>query len=152
MYIDGNQERISRKDTFTGQHIYTPITGVAVHINAYNFPCWGMLEKLAPCIIAGVPAIVKPGSQTAFLTELMVKHIVESNILPAGAIQLICGSTGDLLNHMTYQDLVSFTGSAATGLKLKQHPVVAKEATRFMMEADSLNCSILGKDLSLIHI
>lgn len=147
VYIDGNQERISRKGTFTGQHIYTPITGVAVHINAYNFPCWGMLEKLAPCIIAGVPAIVKPGSQTAFLTELMVKHIVESNILPAGAIQLICGSTGDLLNHMTYQDLVSFTGSAATGLKLKQHPVVAKEATRFMMEADSLNCSILGKDV-----
>ena len=147
VYVDGNQERISRNGTFTGQHIYTPITGVAVHINAYNFPCWGMLEKLAPCIIAGVPAIVKPGSQTAFLTELMVKHIIESGILPAGSLQLICGSTGDLLDHMTYQDVVSFTGSAATGLKLKQHPVIAREATRFMMEADSLNCSILGNDV-----
>jgi len=147
VYIDGDMERLSREGTFIGQHIYTPIQGVAIQINAFNFPCWGMLEKLAPAIIAGVPSIVKPGSQTAFLTELMVRHIIESNILPAGALQLICGSTGDLLDHMTYEDVVGFTGSAATGLMLKQHPVIARENTRFVMEADSLNCSILGTDV-----
>ncbi len=147
VYIDGEQERLSRNGTFIGQHIYTPLQGVAVQINAFNFPCWGMLEKLAPSIVAGVPSIIKPGSQTAFLTELMVKHIVESGILPAGAIQLICGSVGDLLDHMTYEDVVGFTGSASTGLMLKQHPVIARENTRFVMEADSLNCSILGSDV-----
>ena len=147
VYIDGGMERLSREGTFIGQHIYTPLQGVAVQINAFNFPCWGMLEKLSPAIIAGVPSIVKPGSQTAFLTELMVRHIIESDILPAGALQLICGSTGDLLDHMTYEDVVGFTGSASTGLMLKQHPVIAKENTRFVMEADSLNCSILGTDV-----
>ncbi len=147
IYIDGNQENLSRNGTFTGQHIYTPLRGVAVHINAYNFPCWGMLEKLAPALVAGVPCIVKPGSQTAFLTELMVQHMVESKILPAGAIQLICGGVGDLLDHLTYEDIVSFTGSAVTGLKLKQHPVIASQCTRFVMEADSLNCCILGSDV-----
>jgi len=147
IYIDGQQESLSRHGTFTGQHIYTPIRGVAVHINAYNFPCWGMLEKLAPALVAGVPCIIKPGSQTAFLTEIMVQHMVQSEILPAGAIQLICGGVGDLLDHLTYEDIVSFTGSAATGLKLKQHPVIAKQSTRFVMEADSLNCCILGSDV-----
>ena len=147
VFIDGTQEKLSRAGSFTGQHIYTALQGVAVHINAYNFPCWGMLEKFAPAFIAGMPAIVKPGSQTAFLTELMVKHIVESGILPDGSIQLVCGSTGDLLDHMTYQDVVSFTGSASTGLKLKQNPVIASANTRFVMEADSLNCSILGSDV-----
>jgi oxepin-CoA hydrolase/3-oxo-5,6-dehydrosuberyl-CoA semialdehyde dehydrogenase len=147
VYLDGDLERLSRNGTFIGQHIYTPILGVAVHINAYNFPCWGMLEKLAPAIVAGVPCIIKPGSQTAFLTELMVKHMVDSGVLPAGAIQLICGSTGDLLDHMNYQDLVSFTGSASTGLMLKKNDVIASENTRFVMEADSLNCSILGNDV-----
>lgn len=147
VYIDGGVERLSRNGTFLGQHIYTPIQGVAVHINAYNFPCWGMLEKLAPAIVAGVPCIIKPGSQTAFLTELMVKHMVESGVLPAGAIQLICGSTGDLLDQLNYQDLVSFTGSASTGMMLKQNATIASENTRFVMEADSLNCSILGKDV-----
>lgn len=147
VYLDGDLERLSRNGTFIGQHIYTPILGVAVQINAYNFPCWGMLEKLAPAIVAGVPCIIKPGSQTAFLTELMVKHMVESGVLPAGAIQLICGSTGDLLDHMTYQDLVSFTGSASTGLMLKKNDAIASENTRFVMEADSLNCSILGTDV-----
>ncbi|MGB0846954.1 MAG: phenylacetic acid degradation bifunctional protein PaaZ [Thiolinea sp.] len=144
---DGGQEQISRNGTFTAQHIYTPITGVAVQINAFNFPCWGMLEKLAPTFLAGVPTIVKPASQTAYLTELMVKHIIESGILPEGALQLVCGSTGDLLNHMTYQDAVSFTGSASTGIKLKQTPAIVENATRFFMEADSLNCSILGRDV-----
>ena len=147
IYIDGKQENLSRNGTFTGQHIYTPVRGVAVHINAYNFPCWGMLEKLAPALVAGVPCIIKPGGQTAFLTELMVRHMVESEILPTGAIQLICGDVGDLLNHLTYEDIVSFTGSAATGIKLKQHPVIAKQCTRFVMEADSLNCCILGSDV-----
>ena len=147
VYIDGGVERLSKNGTFLGQHIYTPIQGVAVHINAYNFPCWGMLEKFAPAIVAGVPCIVKPASQTAFLTELVVKHMVESGILPPGAIQLICGSTGDLLDQMNYQDLVSFTGSASTGLMLKKNDTIQRENTRFVMEADSLNCSILGKDV-----
>ena len=147
VYIDGGHEGLSRNGTFIGQHIYTPLRGVAVQINAFNFPCWGMLEKLAPALVAGVPSIVKPASATAFLTELMVRHIIESGILPDGAIQLVCGSTGDLLDHITYEDVVGFTGSATTGLKLKQHPVIARENTRFVMEADSLNCSILGADV-----
>lgn len=145
--LDGVQEQISRHGTFTAQHIYTPIQGVAVQINAFNFPCWGMLEKLAPTFLAGVPTIVKPASQTAYLTELMVRHIIESKILPEGSLQLICGRTGDLLDHMTYQDAVSFTGSAWTGLKLKQTPAIVENSTRFFMEADSLNCSILGSDV-----
>lgn len=145
--LDGVQEQISRHGTFTAQHIYTPIQGVAVQINAFNFPCWGMLEKLAPTFLAGVPTIVKPASQTAYLTELMVRHIIESKILPEGSLQLICGRTGDLLDHMTYQDAVSFTGSAWTGLKLKQTPTIVENSTRFFMEADSLNCSILGSDV-----
>jgi len=145
--LDGEQEQISRNGTFTAQHIYTPIEGVAVQINAFNFPCWGMLEKLAPTFLAGVPTIAKPASQTAYLTELMVRHIIESGILPKGALQLICGRTGDLLDHMTYEDAVSFTGSAWTGLKLKLSEAIVQNNTRFFMEADSLNCSILGSDV-----
>jgi len=147
VFLDGAQEQISREGTFTAQHIYTPIQGVAVQINAFNFPCWGMLEKLAPQVLAGVPAIVKPASQTAYLTGLMVKHIIESGILPEGALQLVCGSTGDLLSHLDCQDAVSFTGSASTGLMLKQQPAIVQNAVRFYMEADSLNCSILGSDV-----
>jgi oxepin-CoA hydrolase / 3-oxo-5,6-dehydrosuberyl-CoA semialdehyde dehydrogenase len=147
VFVDGEQESISRNGSFTAQHIYTSIKGVAVHINAFNFPCWGMLEKLAPTILAGVPMIVKPASQTAYLTELMFRHIIESRILPEGSIQLISGSTGDLLNHLGFQDAVSFTGSASTGLKLKQTPAIVENAVRFFMEADSLNCSILGSDV-----
>lgn len=148
VWLDGQQEMISRSGSFTAQHIYTPIQGVAIHINAFNFPCWGMLEKLAPAILAGVPVIVKPASQTAYLTELMVHHIIESAILPEGALQLICGSVGDLLNHLNCQDMVSFTGSASTGLKLKQTPTIVENATRFFMEADSLNCAILASDVT----
>ena len=147
VFLDGPQEQISREGTFTAQHIYTPIQGVAIQINAFNFPCWGMLEKLAPMVLAGVPAIVKPASQSAFLTELMVQHIIESDILPEGALQLVCGSTGDLLSHLDCQDAVSFTGSANTGLMLKQQPAIVQNAVRFYMEADSLNCSILGADV-----
>lgn len=149
VYIDGVQEQLSRHGTFTGIHVYTPITGVALQINAFNFPVWGMLEKLAPSFLAGVPSIVKPASQTAYLTELVVRHIIESKILPEGSLQLICGSTGDLFNHLTYQDAVSFTGSAWTGQKLKQHPAVIANSVRFYMEADSLNSSILGSDVQV---
>ena len=146
LYIDGEPELLSRNGSFMGQHIYTPLQGVAVHINAFNFPCWGMLEKLAPTFIAGVPSIVKPASQTAYLTELMVRCIVESGILPEGSLQLICGSVGDLLDHMSCQDAVTFTGSATTGLRLRQHPVIMRNSVRFTMEADSLNASVLGPD------
>jgi len=143
---EGDVELLSRDNTFCAQHILTPLHGVAVHINAFNFPCWGMLEKLAPTLLAGMPAIIKPASQTAYLTELMVRRIIESGILPEGALQLICGSVGDLLDHVTGQDVVTFTGSAATGQKLRVHPAVIAHSTRFTMEADSLNSCILGPD------
>ncbi len=148
LYLDGAQERISREGSFTAQHVFTPLQGVAVHINAFNFPCWGMLEKLAPTLLAGVPAIVKPARQTAWLTERMFRAIVASGILPEGAVQLICGGTGDLLDRLDYQDAVSFTGSHATGLMLARTPAIVENATRFFMEADSLNCSILGRDVA----
>lgn len=143
---DGDVEPLSRDDSFSAQHILTPLHGVAVHINAYNFPVWGMLEKIAPTLLAGVPCVVKPASQTAYLTELVVRRIVETGILPEGALQLICGSVGDLLDHVTGQDAVTFTGSAWTGRKLKAHPAVIANSTRFTMEADSLNAAILGPD------
>lgn len=143
---DGPAEVVSRKGTFVGQHIYTPLRGVAVHINAYNFPCWGMLEKLAPALLAGMPAIVKPASSTAYLTECMVRRIIELNILPAGALQLVCGSTGDLLDQLDCQDVVAFTGSKTTADKLRQMPNIIAESVRFTAETDSLNCAILGPD------
>ena len=146
VYLDGPPEMLSREGTFVGQHICTPRHGVAVHINAYNFPCWGMLEKLAPCLLAGVPAIVKPASSTAYLTERMVHSIIESDILPKGALQLICGGIGDLFDHLTSQDLVAFTGSKDTAEKLQQHPSAVSESVRFTAETDSLNASILGPD------
>jgi oxepin-CoA hydrolase/3-oxo-5,6-dehydrosuberyl-CoA semialdehyde dehydrogenase len=146
VYLDGPAEALSREGTFVGQHICTPRHGAAVHINAYNFPCWGMLEKLAPCLLAGVPAIVKPASDTAYLTELMVRRIVESGILPEGAVQLICGSVGDLFDHLNCQDIVAFTGSKGTAEMLQQHPRVVSESVHFTAETDSLNMSILGPD------
>lgn len=120
VYLDGKPEMLSKQGSFVGQHIYAPRLGAAVHINAFNFPCWGMLEKLAPALIAGVPAIVKPASTTAYLTELVVRRIVESQILPEGAIQLICGGVGDFFEHLTNQDTVAFTGSKSTATKLMQ--------------------------------
>lgn len=144
--VEGNLENISKNGTFVGRHLCVPLEGVAVHINAFNFPCWGMLEKLAPTFLAGVPAIVKPATITSFLTEKMVKVMLESGLLPEGALQLICGSAGDLLDHMTCQDVVTLTGSAQTGKKLKEHPVLMEHSVRFNMEADSLNCSILAPD------
>ncbi|MCB1582320.1 MAG: phenylacetic acid degradation bifunctional protein PaaZ [Xanthomonadales bacterium] len=144
--LDGPPEHISKNGTFLGQHICTSLQGVAVHINAFNFPCWGMLEKLAPTLLAGVPAIVKPASDTAYLTELMFKAMIESGLLPPGSVQLICGSTGNLLDLLTCQDVVAFTGSASTGQYLKSRPNIMQNSVRFTMEADSLNCSILTPD------
>jgi oxepin-CoA hydrolase/3-oxo-5,6-dehydrosuberyl-CoA semialdehyde dehydrogenase len=144
--IDGAMEQLSRSGTFVGQHVFTPLQGVAVHINAFNFPVWGMLEKLGPTLLAGVPAIVKPASATGYLTEACVRIMIEADVLPRGALQLIMGSTGDLLDHLTCQDVVSFTGSAATAMKLQTHPVMARESVRFVAERDSLNASILGPD------
>jgi oxepin-CoA hydrolase / 3-oxo-5,6-dehydrosuberyl-CoA semialdehyde dehydrogenase len=144
--IDGKSEGLSKGGTFIGQHICVPLEGVAIHINAFNFPIWGMLEKLAVNFLAGVPAIVKPATATSYLTEVVVRDIISSGILPEGSLQLICGSAGDLLDHVTNQDIVTFTGSASTGLMLKSHPRILGESVRFNMEADSLNCSVLGPD------
>lgn len=146
VYLDGPAEVLSREGTFVGQHIFTPRHGAAVHINAYNFPCWGMLEKLAPCLLAGVPAIVKPASSTAYLTELMVRRMMESGILPEGSVQLVCGGVGDMFEHLNCQDLVAFTGSKNTAEMLQQHPRVVSESVHFTAETDSLNASILGPD------
>ena len=143
---DGEVEPLSKDNSFVAQHILTPMRGVAIHINAFNFPIWGMLEKIAPTLLAGVPCVVKPASQTAYLTELCVRRIIETGILPEGALQLVCGSVGDMLDHVTVQDAVTFTGSAWTGRKLKSHAPVVANSVRFTMEADSLNASILGPD------
>lgn len=143
---DGEVEPLSKGQSFSAQHILTPLHGVAIHINAFNFPIWGMLEKIAPTLLAGVPCVVKPASQTAYLTELMVRRIVDTGLLPEGALQLICGSVGDLLDHVGGQDAVTFTGSASTGRKLKAHPAIIANSVRFTMEADSLNATILGPD------
>ena len=145
-FVDGEPELLGKGGTFAGRHICVPLEGVAIHINAFNFPCWGMLEKLAPTFLAGMPAIVKPATATSYLTEAMVREMIASEILPAGALQLIVGSVGDLLDHVIAQDVVTFTGSAATGRKLKTHPRIVAESVRFNMEADSLNFSMLGPD------
>jgi oxepin-CoA hydrolase / 3-oxo-5,6-dehydrosuberyl-CoA semialdehyde dehydrogenase len=146
--IDGESHNLSKNNTFMGLHILTPKEGVAIHINAFNFPVWGMLEKIAVNLLAGMPCIVKPATVTSYLTEAVVKEIIGSNILPTGALQLICGSAGDLLDYVSSQDVVTFTGSASTGLMLKSNPNILKENTPFTMEADSLNCIVLGNDVS----
>lgn len=144
--LDGAVEPLSKSGSFIGQHIYTPLQGAAVMINAFNFPVWGMLEKLAPALVAGVPAIVKPASSTSYLTEATVRVMVETGLLPDGALQLIVGGVGDLFDHLTGQDMVSFTGSATTARKLRSHPSIARESVRFVAEQDSLNAAILGPD------
>ncbi|WP_425079217.1 phenylacetic acid degradation bifunctional protein PaaZ [Ruegeria denitrificans] len=146
VYLDGEVEQLSRNGTFLGQHICTPLHGVAVHINAFNFPVWGMLEKLAPTLLAGVPAIVKPATNSCYVTELCVRLMLDSGILPAGALQLVSGGLGDMLDRLTMQDVVSFTGSADTASKLRSNPVILENSVRFVAEQDSLNCSILGPD------
>ncbi len=144
--IDGESHNLSQNNTFMGTHILTPKEGVAIHINAFNFPVWGMLEKIAVNLLAGMPCIVKPATVTSYLTEAVVKEIIASKILPEGSLQLICGSAGDLLDQVTSQDVVTFTGSAATGLLLKSNPNILRESVPFTMEADSLNCIVLGED------
>src|ERR1019366_2402136 len=146
--LDGDNIGLSKGGTFAEQHILLPKEGVAVHINAFNFPVWGMLEKIAVNLLAGVAAVVKPASVTSYLTEVVVKEIISSEILPKGALQLICGSAGDILDHVTSQDVITFTGSASTGLQLKTNPNILKENVPFNLEADSLNCIVLGNDVT----
>ena len=145
-YVDGGPEALSKGGTFIGRHICVPMEGVAIQINAFNFPVWGMLEKFATSFLAGVPSIVKPATVTSFLTEAVAKAMVESGLLPTGTFQLICGSAGDLLDHLDCQDSVAFTGSASTGLMLKSSKAVLGNSVRFNQEADSLNYSMLGAD------
>ncbi len=146
--IDGESHNLSKNNTFMGTHILVPKEGVAIHINAFNFPVWGMLEKIAVNLLAGMPAIVKPATVTSYLTEAVVREIIAANILPEGALQLVCGSAGDLLEHVTSQDVITFTGSASTGLMLRSQPKILKENVPFNMEADSLNCIVLGEDVT----
>jgi oxepin-CoA hydrolase/3-oxo-5,6-dehydrosuberyl-CoA semialdehyde dehydrogenase len=146
--LDGEHHSLGKLNSFMGHHLLVPKEGVAIHINAFNFPVWGMLEKIAVNILAGVPAVVKPATVTSYLTEAVVKKIIDSNILPKGSLQLLCGSAGDLLNHVTSQDVVTFTGSASTGLQLKSGKKILEENVPFTMEADSLNCIILGEDVT----
>lgn len=145
--VDGDAARLSKNNTFIGHHICVPKEGVALHINAYNFPVWGMLEKIAVNLLAGVPAVVKPATITSFLTEAVVREIIASGILPEGSLQLICGSAQGILDHVTAQDVVTFTGSASTGRMLKSHPRIIEESVPFNLEADSLNCMVLGTDV-----
>lgn len=144
--VDGAPEMLSKDGSFLGQHIYTRLPGVAVQINAFNFPVWGMLEKFAPAFLAGVPTIVKPATPTVYLAEAAVRLMVDSGILPAGSLQLIAGSARDLIDHLDYRDLVGFTGSASTANALRSHPNVVHGGVRFTGETDSLNAAILGPD------
>ncbi len=145
-YVDGETAPLSKEGTFIGHHIMVPKRGVAIHLNAFNFPIWGMLEKLAVNFLAGMPAIVKPAEQTSYLTQVMVEDIIASGILPDGALQLVCGSGVGILDPVMSQDIVTFTGSAHTGTFLKTLPSIINNAVPFNMEADSLNCSVLGPD------
>lgn len=147
--VEGAPEVLSAKGTFVARHILTSKPGVAVHINAFNFPCWGMLEKIAPSLIAGMPVIVKPGTASAYLTQAMVEEIIACGILPEGSIQLICGGVGDLLARLNEQDVVTFTGSASTGQKLRCHENIVANSIPFTMEADSLNSCILGESVAV---
>jgi oxepin-CoA hydrolase/3-oxo-5,6-dehydrosuberyl-CoA semialdehyde dehydrogenase len=146
--LDGEHHVLGKANTFMGHHLLVPKEGVAVHINAFNFPVWGMLEKIAVNLLAGMPAVVKPATVTSFLTEAVVREIIASGILPDGALQLVCGSAGDILQHVTEQDVVTFTGSASTGLMLKSTPSILSQNVPFTMEADSLNCIVLGNDVT----
>jgi oxepin-CoA hydrolase/3-oxo-5,6-dehydrosuberyl-CoA semialdehyde dehydrogenase len=146
VHLDGGVEPLGKGGSFVAQHLYTSMRGVAVQINAFNFPVWGPLEKLAPTLLAGMPSLIKPAGQTAYVTARLVELIIGSGLLPEGAVQLVCGSVGDLFEHLTEQDLVAFTGSASTAQKLRAHPVVVARSVRFNAEADSLNCSVLGPD------
>ncbi len=147
-YVEGETAKLSRQNTFIGHHILVPKEGVAIHINAFNFPVWGMLEKIAVNLLAGVPAIVKPATLTSYLTEVVFKEIIASKIVPEGALQLICGSARGILDYCINQDVVTFTGSAETGKKLKMTPNIIENSISFNMEADSLNACVLGNDVN----
>lgn len=144
---EGEAHLLGKAKTFMGHHLLLPKEGAAIHINAYNFPVWGMLEKIAVNFMAGVPAIVKPATVGCYLTQAVVKHMVNSGILPEGALQLLCGSTGNLLNEVNAQDTITFTGSAHTGLQLKSNPTILQNNVSFTMEADSLNAIVLAEDV-----
>ena len=144
---DGELEVLSRDGSFLGQHVLTPRQGISLQINAFNFPVWGMLEKLAPSLLAGVPSLIKPASDTGYLTQAVVRLIADSGILPDGTLQLIMGATGDLLDCLDAQDSVGFTGSAATAMVLRSRPSLLQNAVRFTAEQDSLNGSVLGPDI-----
>ncbi len=146
LMIEGESERLGKAGGFLGQHILTSRQGCAVQINAFNFPVWGLCEKLGPALLAGMPVLIKPATATAYLAERCVRIFLEANALPPGALQLICGPMGNGFDHLDGQDVVSFTGSAATAMKLQRHPVIAREGVRFVAERDSLNASILGPD------
>ncbi|NNE53389.1 MAG: phenylacetic acid degradation bifunctional protein PaaZ [Sulfitobacter sp.] len=146
VYLDGGPEQLGKTGAFMGRHICVPLQGVAVHINAFNFPVWGMLEKLAPTLLAGMPAIVKPATATCYVTEACVRMMLESGLLPEGAMQLVSGGLGDMLDHLDCQDAVAFTGSADTALKLRGNPNLMENSVRFASEQDSLNASVLGPD------
>ncbi|HLW24776.1 MAG TPA: phenylacetic acid degradation bifunctional protein PaaZ [Steroidobacteraceae bacterium] len=144
---DGAVEPLSKGGTFMGQHLYVSREGAAVHINAFNFPVWGMLEKLAPAFLAGVPVIVKPATPTAYLAQRAVRELLALDLMPRGALQIVCGSLGDLFEHLTCQDFVAFTGSAHTAASLRTHPAVVRASVPFTAETDSLNASILAPEV-----
>ena len=147
-YVDGELARLSKEGTFIGHHIMVPRRGVAVHINAFNFPIWGMLEKIAVNLMAGMPAVVKPSEYTSYLTEVMVRAIIDSKILPEGALQLVSGKGHGIIDHVDFQDMVTFTGSAATGQMLRGLPHLNQRSVPFNLEADSLNAAVLGPDVT----
>jgi oxepin-CoA hydrolase / 3-oxo-5,6-dehydrosuberyl-CoA semialdehyde dehydrogenase len=149
LLTDGDVEPIGKEGTFVGRHVYTSLRGVVLQVNAFNFPVWGMLEKLAPAVLAGVPTIVKPATQTAYLTHAVMRDIIASGALPEGAVQFLCGSAGDVLDHLGGEDVIAFTGSASTAAVLRGHDAVTARAARFNAETDSLNCSILGPDATV---
>jgi 3,4-dehydroadipyl-CoA semialdehyde dehydrogenase len=146
MLREGAQIPLSKSNAFAGQHFLMPAKGAAVFINAFNFPAWGFCEKAAPALLSGVPVVVKPASPTAWLTHRMVEDIVKANILPPGAISIICGSARDLLGHVREEDIVSFTGSAETAARIRSHANVLRRSVRVNIEADSINSVILGPD------
>ncbi|MGN6425414.1 MAG: phenylacetic acid degradation bifunctional protein PaaZ [Leifsonia sp.] len=146
VYVDGPPEPLSKDGSFLGQHIFTRLPGVAVQINAFNFPVWGMLEKFAPAFLAGMPTLVKPATPTAYVAQAAVRIMVESGLLPEGSLQLVCGGVPGLLDALRLGDLVAFTGSASTASALREHPSVQTGGVRFTSETDSINASVLGPD------
>src|SRR5690606_27198058 len=149
VYVDGALEPLSKDGSFLGRHVYTRLSGVAVQINAFNFPVWGPLEKFAPAFLAGVPTLIKPATPTGYLTEALVRILVESDLLPEGSLQLVSGSVPTLLDDLRLGDLVGFTGSASTAAQLRQHPAVQTGGVRFTAETDSINASVLGPDATV---